>query len=80
MQIYVWRHNRSFHSYSMISEPCVHQDMYMDAVAIVLAHDLDEALRLLAERDGWRVEDLRRLAPRVYSVDEATVLFADARG
>jgi hypothetical protein len=80
VKIYVWRHNREFHSYSMIGEPCVHQDLYRDAVAVVLARDQEEALELLSRRGGWLVEDLRSLAPRVYDAGEAAVLFADIRG
>lgn len=80
MKIYVWRHNREFHSYSMINEPCVHQDLYRDAVAVVLARDEKEALELLSRRDGWRADDLRRLPPKVYDADEAAVLFTDIRG
>jgi len=63
----------------MINEPCVHQDLYSDAVAVVLARDLEEALALLEERGGWRTEDLRRLTPKVYPVGEPSVIFADVR-
>ena len=80
MNIYVWRHNRTFHSYSMINEPCVHQDFYCDAVAVVLARDQEEALTLLERRGGWRTDDLRRLTPTVYPVSDSAVLFADVRG
>ena len=38
MNIYVWRHNKTYHSHSMIDAPCV------DAIAGVLAHDVEEAL------------------------------------
>ena len=37
MQIYVWRHNKTYHSHSMINEPCVRNDFYLDAIAIVEA-------------------------------------------
>ena len=80
VNVYVWRHNRTFHSYSMMNEPCVHQDFYCDAVAVVLARDAEEALQLLEKRGGWRTEDLKRLEPAVYSAGEPAVLFADTRG
>lgn len=80
MKIFVWRHNRLFHSYSMISEPCVHQDFYSDAIAIVVAENEDEALAQLSLRDGWKIEDLRNLEPKVYDVDKAGVIFSDIRG
>ena len=37
MNIYVWRHNKTYHSHSMIDEPCVNSEFYLDAVAVVLA-------------------------------------------
>ncbi len=81
MNVYVWRHNRKFHSFSMMNEPCVQQDFYTDAVAVVLAESIDEALALLAEKkEGWRLEDLRELEPRVYPADKSAALFTDVRG
>ena len=80
MKIFVWRHNRKFHSYSMINEPCVHQDLYSDAVAICVADNAEEALELMALRVGWRIEDLRLLEPQVYDVDKAGVIFAAING
>ena len=78
MQIYVWRHNKKFHSYSMINEPCVNNNFYTDAVAIVAAHNIEQALELLAARnEGWIVEDLAKLEPKIYSLGEAQVLFTD---
>ena len=38
MNIYVWRHNKTYHSHSMIDEPCVNSEFYLDAIAVVLAH------------------------------------------
>lgn len=58
MNIYVWRHNKTYHSHSMIDEPCVNSEFYLDAIAVVLADDLEEALAKLAEENkGWRTED-----------------------
>ena len=51
MNIYVWRHNKTYHSHSMIDEPCVNSEFYLDAIAVVLAHDLEEALAKLAEEN-----------------------------
>ena len=52
MNIYVWRHNKTYHSHSMIDEPCVNSEFYLDAIAVVLAHDLEEALTKLGQWDG----------------------------
>ncbi|MCD7975591.1 MAG: hypothetical protein LUF25_07530 [Phascolarctobacterium sp.] len=81
MNIYVWRHNKTYHSYSMIEEPCINNDFYLDALAIVAANTFDEALEVLAEENkGWRTDDLRELACRVYPADKAGVIFTELRG
>lgn len=81
MNVYFWRHNRTYHSHSMIQEPCVHQEFYLDAIAVVMAANVEDALQQLAERnEGWRIEDLRGLEPKVYSMEEAKVIFTDVRG
>lgn len=81
MNIYVWRHNKTYHSHSMIDEPCVNSEFHLDAIAVVLAHDLEEALTKLAEENkGWRTEDLRQLPYNVYPADKAAVIFSELRG
>lgn len=81
MNIYVWRHNKTYHSHSMIEEPCLNSEFYLDAIAIVVAKDMDEALTKLAEqKQGWRVDDLRALPCKVYPADEAAVVFTELRG
>lgn len=81
MNIYVWRHNKTYHSHSMIDEPCVNSEFYLDAIAVVLAHDLEEALTKLAEENkGWRTEDLRQLPCNVYPADKAAVILSELRG
>ena len=65
----------------MIQEPCVHQDFYLDAVAVVVAATMEEAVaKLVQQNKGWRAEDLYRLSPKVFSLQEAAVLFSDIRG
>lgn len=81
MKIYVWRHNKTYHSYSMISEPCILNEFYLDAIAIVAANNLEDALRKLAEENkGWRLDDLRKLEYKVYTMDVAKVIFTEIRG
>lgn len=80
MNLYVWRHNRKFHSWSMFSEPCVHQSLYTDAIAIAVAESPEQALtQLEASEEGWLIEELRRLPPRVFPLDAPAVLFTDIR-
>lgn len=81
MNIYLWRHNKTYHSHSMIEEPCLNSEFYLDAIAVVVAHDLEEALTKLAEqKQGWCVDDLRALPCQVYPADEAAVVFTELRG
>ena len=81
MNIYVWRHNKTYHSHSMIEEPCLNSEFYLDAIAIVVASCLEEALEKLAEqKQGWRVEDLKAHPCKIIPVDEASVIFSELRG
>ena len=80
MNLYVWRHNRKFHSWSMFNEPCVHQSLYTDAVAMIAADSPEQALELLAaSEEGWLVDELRRLPPRVLALDTPAIVFTDIR-
>lgn len=81
MNLYIWRHNKTYHSHSMINEPCVLNEFYLDAIAIVAAETVDEALDLLAVRqEGWRVEDLRQLEPAVVPLEGSKVVYTHVRG
>jgi len=80
MKVFVWRHNRKFHSWSMINEPNVHQDFYTDAIAVVAAETVDEALLVLAKKQGWIPEELKRIEPQVYELDEPKVLLQVIQG
>lgn len=81
MNIYIWRHNKTYHSHSMIDEPCVNTEFYLDALAIVVASSTEEALEKLAqEKKGWRIDDLKRLECKVIPVDKAGVAYTELRG
>jgi hypothetical protein len=58
----------------MINEPNVHQDFYTDAIAVVVAATMDEALAELAKEQGWVPEELKRIEPQVYELEKAKVL------
>lgn len=65
----------------MIDEPCLNNEFYLDALAMVAADSLDEALAKLAEQNaGWRIEDLRSLPCQVFPGDKAGVIFTELRG
>lgn len=81
MNVYFWRHNKTYHSHSMIDEPCINSEFYLDALAIVVAASLEEAIAKLVEQNqGWRAEDLRALPCRVFPVEQAAVVFSELRG
>ncbi len=81
MNVYVWRHNKTYHSHSMIEEPCINSEFYLDAIAVVIAENLDEAVQqLAAARQGWRPEDLKALPCQVYPASQAAVVFTELRG
>lgn len=81
MKVYVWRHNRRFHSWSMFNEPNINQDFYTDAVLIVRAESEAEAYALVAEKEeGWVIEELKKLKPQVFDDNQAGIIFADVRG
>ena len=80
MKLYIWRHNRKFHSWSMFNEPCVHQSMYTDALAVVVAESIEQALQLLGASDqGWLLAELDRITPTVLPVSTPTVAFSEVR-
>jgi hypothetical protein len=80
MKVFVWRHNRKFHSWSMINEPNVHQDFYTDAIAVVVAATVDEALAEIAKERGWVPEELKRIEPQEYELDKPRVLLQMVQG
>ena len=57
-----------------MDEPNVHQELYTDAVAVVVAETVDEALDVLAKERGWIVEKLRRIEPQVYDLEKPKLL------
>ena len=81
MNLYIWRHNKTYHSHSMINEPCVLNEFYLDAMAVVAAETQEEALALLdARKEGWRIEDLRLLEPVVVPLTTPQVVYTQVRG
>lgn len=80
MKLYIWRHNRKFHSWSMFNEPCVHQSMYTDALAIIVAESVEHALQLLENSEqGWLLAELSRIEPTVLPLNTPTVAFSEVR-
>jgi hypothetical protein len=74
MKIFVWRHSKLFSSWSMFDEPHVLQDNYLQAEIIVLAHSESEALELIRAEERWNVDELKRITPRILSLDVPAVV------
>ena len=74
MNLYVWRHSKVFSSWSMFDEPHICRQNYMQAEVVVLANSKEEALELLQDDETWNLEELKRLEPRVFSLDSPTVV------
>ena len=60
MYFYIWRHSKSFSSWSMLDEPHIYKEQYLQADVTVLAASQTEALAILAQSDTWSIEDLQR--------------------
>ena len=74
MNIYVWRHSKRFSSWSMLDEPHIHKENYIQAEVAVLASSQAEALALLAGQGSWNVEDLQRIQPEVIPLNQSRIL------
>jgi hypothetical protein len=74
MQIFVWRHSKRFSSWSMLDEPHIHQENYLEAQVTVLAGSKAEALQLLDRNGNWNIEELQRIEPEVIPLDEARIV------
>jgi hypothetical protein len=74
MNIYIWRHSKKFSSWSMFTEPHIYEDNYMQAEVVVLANTKDEALTLLQNEDKWNIDELKRIEPKIISLDEPCIV------
>ena len=74
MQIFIWRHSKRFSSWSMLDEPHIHKENYLQAEVVVLAASRTEALALLDRQGGWNIDELQRIEPEIIPLDEARVL------
>ncbi len=76
MHLFVWRHSKRFSSWSMLDEPHIHKDNYLQADVTVLAPSKAEALALLARNGNWNVEELQRIEPEIIPLDESRIVFS----
>ncbi len=76
MYIYIWRHSKSFSSWSMLDEPHIYKEQYLQADVAVLAPSQTEALAILAQSETWSIEDLQRLEPEIIPVTEPRIIIS----
>ncbi len=76
MQLFVWRHSKRFSSWSMLDEPHIHRDNYLQADVTVLARSKSEALQLLGRNGAWNVEELERIEPEIIALDEPRIVIS----
>ena len=75
MYIFIWKHSKTFSSWSMIDEPHIHSNNYHEADVAVLAASKKEALFLLQEEGGWNIEELETMEPDKISLAKPKVLY-----
>ena len=80
MQLYIWRHSKQFSRWSMLDEPHIHKENYLQADVTVLAESREAALQLLDRSGRWNVEDLRRLEPEVIPLDTERIVHSHVDG
>ena len=80
MQLYIWRHSKHFSSWSMLDEPHICTDNYLQADVTVLAESREAALELLDQSGCWNVEDLRRIEPEVIPLDRERIVHSHVDG
>ena len=74
MYLFVWRHSKRFSSWSMLDEPHIHKENYLQADVTVLAPSKSEALKLLEENGNWNIEELQRIEPECILLTEARII------
>lgn len=58
----------------MFNEPHIYDDNYMQAEVIILANSEDEALELLKKEDKWNIEELKRIKPVKFALDQPCIV------
>jgi hypothetical protein len=76
MQLFVWRHSKRFSSWSMLDEPHIHKENYLQADVTVLAASKDEALALLQRNGDWNIDELQRIEPEMIALDTPRIIIS----
>jgi hypothetical protein len=76
MHLFVWRHSKYRSSWSMLDEPHIHKENYLQADVTVLAPSKADALTLLARSGNWNIEELQRIEPEIIPLDEPRIVIS----
>ena len=74
MHIFIWRHSKRFSSWSMMDEPHIHKEDYLQAEVAVLASSVGEALAILERNGKWNIEELQRIKPEIIALTEPRII------
>ena len=74
MKIFIWRHSKRFSSWSMLDEPHICKQKYIQADVTVLANSKTEALELLRKDENWNVDEIERIEPEIISLDQPMII------
>lgn len=74
MDIYIWQHSKEFSSWSMLDEPHICKDNYMQAGVIVLAESKQQAIELLGRDSYWNLDELKRIEPKILKTSAPAVV------
>lgn len=80
MKLFAFRHNKFQASWSQFTEPNIYRGGYMFAEIIVLANDLEEAYKELANETEWDLEEIKRLTPIIIDLDQPKVVTSMVHG
>ncbi|MDR2548673.1 MAG: hypothetical protein LBD10_00455 [Desulfobulbus sp.] len=80
MHLFIWRHSKHFSSWSMLDEPHIRQENYLQADVVVLASSQEDALALLALNGDWQIDELRRLQPEIIPLDAPRIVISHVDG
>ncbi len=76
MQLFVWRSSNRFSSWSMMDEPKIYKENYLEAAVGVVAESKEQALRLLADSEKWDRDELERFEPEVVSLNKPGIVLS----
>lgn len=76
MKLFIWRHSNRFSSWSMMDEPKIYRESYLEATVGVVAQSKEQALMLLADTGKWDRDELERFEPEIVPLDKPGIVMS----